>query len=83
MTDSGENGGLFHANYLLSKRYPKRLRPYFAHAPKVITRNMHHEASIIFKDALTRSGARRFREAKVGDGDVQMQWLLTMLRVSS
>ncbi|RSH79984.1 Xanthine phosphoribosyltransferase 1 [Apiotrichum porosum] len=79
--DAGELGGLWHANYLLSQRFPHRLRPYFAHAPKIITRSLHHEASIMFQEALTISGSRRFREVKFGEGDVQMQWLLTALRV--
>ena len=80
-TEAGETGGLYHANYILSKRFPNRLRPYFAHAPKVITRNLHHEASLMFQDALTLSTTRRFREAKIGVSDIQIQWLLTLLRV--
>lgn len=76
-------GGLYHANYLLSQRFPRRRRPYFAHAPKVITRGLHHESSLIFKEALTVSSSRRFREMKVGHGDTQMQWLLSHMRVSS
>ncbi|EIW71073.1 hypothetical protein TREMEDRAFT_67553 [Tremella mesenterica DSM 1558] len=79
--DAGEMGGLYHANYLLSQRFPKRLRPYFAHVPKVITRGLHHEASLMFKEALMESSSRRFRELMYGEGDVQMQWLLTSLRV--
>jgi 3-O-alpha-D-mannopyranosyl-alpha-D-mannopyranose xylosylphosphotransferase len=35
----------------------------------------------MFQEALTISGSRRFREVKFGEGDVQMQWLLTALRV--
>jgi len=81
--DAGEVGGLYHANYILSRRYPRRLRPYFAHVPKVITRGLHHEASLMFKEALTASSKRRFREMQTGEGDIQMQWLLTSLRVSS
>ncbi|OCF33813.1 hypothetical protein I316_04525 [Kwoniella heveanensis BCC8398] len=80
-TDAGEVGGLYHANYLLSQRFPRRLRPYFAHVPKVITRGLHHEASLMFKEALAQSSQRRFREMSLGEGDVQMQWLLTSLRV--
>lgn len=53
--DAGEVGGLYHANWLLSQRFPRRLRPYFAHVPKVITRGLHHEASLIFKEALFTS----------------------------
>nr|XP_018999326.1 uncharacterized protein I203_08102 [Kwoniella mangroviensis CBS 8507]OCF62787.1 hypothetical protein I203_08102 [Kwoniella mangroviensis CBS 8507] len=79
--DAGEVGGLYHANYLLSQRFPRRLRPYFAHVPKVITRGLHHEASLIFKEALAESSQRRFREMMLGEGDIQMQWLLTSLRV--
>ena len=81
LNNAGENGGLYHANWLLSQRFPKRLRPYFAHVPKVITRGLHHEASIMFEDAMTRSAQRKFRELADGEGDVQMQWLLTALRI--
>lgn len=81
INDPGEMGGLYHANALLSRRFPRRLRPYFAHVPKVITRGLHHEASLMFQEALTESSTRRFREMKIGEGDVQMQWLLTSLRV--
>ncbi|WWD07409.1 3-O-alpha-D-mannopyranosyl-alpha-D-mannopyranose xylosylphosphotransferase [Kwoniella europaea PYCC6329] len=79
--DAGEVGGLYHANYLLSQRFPRRLRPYFAHVPKVITRGLHHEASLMFKEALAESSQRRFREMMLGEGDIQMQWLLTSLRL--
>ncbi|ODN79461.1 3-O-alpha-D-mannopyranosyl-alpha-D-mannopyranose xylosylphosphotransferase [Cryptococcus amylolentus CBS 6039] len=81
INNAGEIGGLYHANALLSQRFPHRLRPYFAHVPKTITRGLHHEASLMFKEAMADSGERRFREMKLGDGDVQMQWLLTALRV--
>jgi 3-O-alpha-D-mannopyranosyl-alpha-D-mannopyranose xylosylphosphotransferase len=81
LNNAGENGGLYHANWLLSQRFPKRLRPYFAHVPKVITRGLHHEASIMFKDALTTSAQRKFRELVDGEGDVHMQWLLMALRI--
>ncbi|ORY21754.1 hypothetical protein BCR39DRAFT_553054 [Naematelia encephala] len=79
--DAGEMGGLYHANWILSKRFPRRLRPYFAHVPKVITRGLHHEASLMFKEDLFVSSQRRFREMTFGEGDIQMQWLLTSLRV--
>ncbi|WRT64546.1 uncharacterized protein IL334_001478 [Kwoniella shivajii] len=78
--DAGEVGGLYHANHLLSQRFPRRLRPYFAHVPKVITRGLHHEASLMFKEPLAESSQRRFREMMLGEGDIQMQWLLTSLR---
>lgn len=75
--DAGESGGLYHANWLLSRRFPRRLRPYFAHVPKVITRGLHHEASLMFREALTISSQRKFREVMEGSGDIQIQWLLT------
>jgi 3-O-alpha-D-mannopyranosyl-alpha-D-mannopyranose xylosylphosphotransferase len=81
INDAGESGGLYHANWLLSQRFPRRLRPYFAHVPKVITRGLHHEASLMFEEALTTSSQRKFRELPIGEGDVQMQWLLTALRI--
>lgn len=81
--DAGEKGGLYHANYLLSQRFPKRPRAYVAHGPKVMSRNMHHEASIMFKDALTTSSSRRFRELSSGHGDIQIMWLMTSLKVRS
>lgn len=82
VNDAGETGGLWHANWLLSKRFPKRLRPYLPHVPKVVTRGLHHEAVLMFKDDLFRSTQRRFRESVKGEGDIQLQWLLISLRVS-
>ena len=35
----------------------------------------------MFEDALSTSAQRKFREMAVGEGDVQMQWLLTSLRI--
>ena len=81
ITEAGENGGLVNANRLLSQRFPQRLRQYTAHVPKTISREMHHEASLMFRDALTASGVRRFREAAIGQGDVQTLWLTMHLRV--
>lgn len=81
LNDAGETGGLWHANYLLSKRFPKRLRPYLPHVPKVVTRSLHHEASLMFEDHLFNSTQRRFRESTKGTGDIQLQWLLISLRV--
>ena len=82
LTEAGENGGLFHANFLLSQRFPKRLRHYAAHVPKVIPREIHHEVSLIFRDALNVSGMKKFREVALGDGDVQSLWLTMHLQVS-
>ena len=81
LNDAGETGGLWHANYLLSKRYPKRLRPYLPHVPKVVTRSLHHEAGLMFEEHLFNSTQRRFRESTKGAGDIQLQWLLISLRV--
>lgn len=81
INDAGETGGLWHANYLLSRRFPKRLRPYLPHVPKVVTRTLHHEAVLMFKDELYTSTQRRFRESKAGRGDIQLQWLSISLRV--
>lgn len=46
-----------------------------------MSRNMHHEASIMFKDVLTASSSRRFRELTGGPPDVQMMFLMTALKV--
>ncbi len=81
IADPGELGGLYHANWLLSQRFPRRMRPYFAHVPKVMTRSLHHETSLMFEHALTMSSQRRFRELVIGEGDVQFQWLSTALKV--
>jgi hypothetical protein len=37
---------------------------------------------MMFREALTASSQRRFREVVKGEGDIQMQWLLSSLRVS-
>lgn len=81
INDAGEVGGLYHANWLLSQRFPRRLRPYFAHVPKVITRGLHHEATIMFADAINAAAQRQFRELSIGEGSVQMQWLISSMRV--
>lgn len=83
MNDAGETGGLWHANFVLSKRFPKRLRPYLPHVPKVVTRSLHHEAALMFEKDLFVSTQRRFRESTRGVGDIQLQWLLISLRVSA
>lgn len=79
--DAGETGGLTHANYFLSRRFPRRRRHYVLHGPRVMSRNMHHEASIMFKDVFTASSSRRFRELTGGPPDVQMMFLMTSLKV--
>ncbi|ORX35916.1 hypothetical protein BD324DRAFT_629532 [Kockovaella imperatae] len=82
ITEPGENGGLFHANYLLSQRFPDRSRHYAAHVPKVISREIQNELGIMFKDKLFISGEKRFREMALGDGDIQTLWMNLHLRVS-
>ncbi len=42
---------------------------------------MHHEASIMFEHALTLSSQRRFRETPIGEGDVQVQWMITQMKI--
>lgn len=77
----GEYGGLFHANWLLSQRYPVRQRPFLEHVPKVITQSLQVEATLMFDNATTVSASKRFRELKIGHGDLQTQWLQNALRV--
>ena len=80
--EGGENGGLFHANWLISQRFPKRLRHYASHVPKVIQKALHHEANLMFPEAFAESGMRRFREKDQGPGDLQSLWLTIWLGVS-
>ncbi|BEJ13631.1 hypothetical protein CspHIS471_0308050 [Cutaneotrichosporon sp. HIS471] len=78
--DAGETSGLVHANHYLSNRFPRRRRPYVLHGPRVISRAMLDEASIMFADVLKTSSARRFRELK-DSPDIHIMWLMTALKV--
>lgn len=80
-SDSGEWGGLQHANSLLSTRfYPKR-RMYMTHVPKAMTRTMAHEASIMFAREWSVAGTRGFRESRRGEADIHFSWLVTHLHI--
>ncbi|BEJ06147.1 hypothetical protein CcaverHIS641_0306690 [Cutaneotrichosporon cavernicola] len=78
--DAGETSGLVHANHYLSNRFPRRRRPYVLHGPRVMSRTMLDEASIMFADVLKTSSARRFRELKHSP-DIHIMWLMTALKV--
>ncbi|GMK56901.1 hypothetical protein CspeluHIS016_0307410 [Cutaneotrichosporon spelunceum] len=75
--DAGETGGLVHANHYLSRRFPRRRRPYIQHGPRVISRTMLHETTTMFKNVLS-SG--RFRESKNAP-DIHVMWLMAALKV--
>lgn len=80
-SDSGEWGGLQHANQLLSTRfYPKR-RMYLAHVPKSMSRSLAQEASVMFAQDLSVAATRGFRESKRGKADVHFPWLVTHLQI--
>ncbi|WWD21565.1 hypothetical protein CI109_106051 [Kwoniella shandongensis] len=81
ISDPGEWGALQHANQLLSARFPLRKRMYMHHLPKTQSRTLAHEASIMWEKELTLASTRGFRESKKGEGDVEMAWLITHLRV--
>ncbi|KLT40218.1 hypothetical protein CC85DRAFT_322156 [Cutaneotrichosporon oleaginosum] len=76
----GEYGGLTHANHLLSQRYPAMARPHLEHVPKVITQSLQVETTLMFANMSTVSASKRFRELRIGHGDLQSQWLQVALR---
>lgn len=76
----GEVGGLLHAAYLLSLRYPGRIRPHLEHMPKTITQSLQIEATLMFSNASRMASSKRFRELPIGHGDIQSQWLQNLLR---
>ncbi|WVQ83148.1 hypothetical protein IAT38_005286 [Cryptococcus sp. DSM 104549] len=81
LSDSGEWGALQHANQLLSARFSPLRRMYMHHLPKVQSRALLHEASVMWAGELSLAATRGFRESKKGAGDVEMAWLITHLRV--
>ncbi|AGV14656.1 hypothetical protein, variant [Cryptococcus neoformans var. grubii H99] len=81
LSDPGEWGALQHANQLLSARFSAHKRFYMHHLPKTQSRTILHEASIMWSPQLGLASTRGFRESKRGEGDVEMAWLITHLRV--
>ena len=81
LTTTGEWGGLQNAAVLISRRFPSKSRGYAYHVPKSLTVSLVHEASVMWKDALTESATRGFRRSVRGTGDIEMSWLSTFLRV--
>ncbi|WWD00665.1 hypothetical protein V866_007600 [Kwoniella sp. B9012] len=81
LTDSGEWGALQHANQLISKRFPARRRMYLHHLPKIQSKHIMNEALTMFREDLSVSTTRTFRESKRGQGDIEMAWLTTNLRI--
>lgn len=81
ISDSGEWGALNHASLLLSRRFPNRARQYIHHLPKTMTQPMVHEAMYMFGEELALAATRRFRESVVAEGDVEMGFLITHLRI--
>lgn len=80
-TDGGETGSLMLANQVLGERYPKRLRPYLAHGPKVVMKSIHQEVAEVFAPQVHQSRLRRFRESSHGDGSVSFLWLASAYQV--
>lgn len=81
LSDPGEWGALQHANELLSARFSAHKRFYMHHLPKAQSKALLHEAGIMWSPQLSLASTRGFRESKRGDGDVEMAWLITHLRV--
>ncbi|WVQ75949.1 hypothetical protein IAR50_005584 [Cryptococcus sp. DSM 104548] len=81
LTDPGEWGALQHANALLAARFFPRKRLYMHHLPKTQSRALLHEASVMWAPQLGTASSRGFRASKRGEGDVEMAWLITHLRV--
>ena len=79
----GEWGGLHHAAFLLSRRFPtpEKGRMYIHHLPKVLSVSLLDEASILFAESLSLSATRGFRRSKRGLADVEMGWLVSQLRM--
>ncbi|ODN79595.1 hypothetical protein L202_03542 [Cryptococcus amylolentus CBS 6039] len=81
LTDPGEWGALQHANALLAGRFFPRKRFYMHHLPKTQSRALLHEASVMWAPQLSTASSRGFRASRRGEGDVEMAWLITHLRV--
>ncbi|KAJ9094331.1 hypothetical protein QFC19_008017 [Naganishia cerealis] len=81
VSDNGEWGGLQHANWLISQRFPLRPRNYLDHLPKAIGAPILQEASIIFAPDLSDAAQRHFRESTYGVGDISMAFLITHMRI--
>ena len=74
-------GSLRHANHLLSRRFPKRLRPYLLHGPKVVVKAIHKEVGEAFAADIEIARTRRFRESRTGNGSISFHWLCASWQV--
>ncbi|KAJ9102336.1 hypothetical protein QFC21_002736 [Naganishia friedmannii] len=81
VSDNGEWGGLQHANWLISQRFPLRPRNYLNHLPKAIGGPLLQEASIMFASDLNVAAQRHFRESGYGVGDISTAFLTTHMRI--
>ncbi|KDQ19027.1 hypothetical protein BOTBODRAFT_184820 [Botryobasidium botryosum FD-172 SS1] len=68
----GEWKNLQHSNWLLGNRFGSRHRPYTAHEAKAASLPMLQEISQIWRDEITRTSHRPFRETVGGDGHFHM-----------
>ncbi|KAI0718280.1 hypothetical protein C8T65DRAFT_737499 [Cerioporus squamosus] len=57
------------SNYLLSKRFGRRERPYVQHEAKSVSFAMLQEIALIWPSWLAKSATHAFRETKAGEGD--------------
>jgi len=71
----GEWRSLGESNYLLSKRFGSRHRPYVAHEAKTASRKLLQEMEAIWPDSFASSATHLFRETQAGDGDVNAMFM--------
>nr|VWO99700.1 Uncharacterized protein [Ganoderma boninense] len=57
------------SNWLLSKRFGTRRRPYIQHEAKSISFAILQELALVWPDAIAKTGTHAFRETENGDGD--------------
>jgi len=72
----GEWKNLQHSNWLLGNRFGSRHRPYTLHEAKSASLPLLHEISQIWRDEITRTSHRPFRETIGGDGHFHMFFFL-------
>ncbi|OBZ71400.1 Exosome complex exonuclease rrp6 [Grifola frondosa] len=73
----GEWRSMGETNYLLSKRFGIRSRPYVAHEAKAVSRALLQEISLIWTKKIAETASHPFRETVGGEGDFNMLFALS------
>ncbi|EJF56867.1 hypothetical protein DICSQDRAFT_112435 [Dichomitus squalens LYAD-421 SS1] len=63
------------SNWLLSKRFGRRRRPYVQHQAKSVSFAILQELALVWPEAIAKTATHAFRETEAGDGDYYQMFM--------